>query len=67
MSNKPILITKETTRRLIKDVKDILKEPLESDGIYYKHDESNILKGYAFISGPHETQYFGGNYLFEFK
>jgi len=66
MSNKPILITKETTRRLIKDIKDILKEPLESDGIYYKHDESNILKGYAFICGPHETQYFGGNYLFEF-
>ena len=25
MSNKPILITKETTKRLIKDIKDILK------------------------------------------
>ena len=67
MSNKPILITKETTRRLIKDVRDILKEPLETDGIYYKHDESNILKGYAFICGPTDSQYFGGNYLFEFN
>ena len=66
MSNKPILITKETTKRLIKDIKDILKEPLETDGIYYKHDDSNILKGYAFICGPNGTQYFGGNYLFEF-
>jgi ubiquitin-protein ligase len=67
MSNEPIIITKETTRRLIKDVRDILKEPLDSDGIYYKHDESNILKGYAFICGPTDSQYFGGNYLFEFN
>jgi len=67
MSNEPIIITRETTRRLIKDVRDILKEPLDSDGIYYKHDESNILKGYAFICGPTDSLYFGGNYLFEFN
>ena len=61
-----IVISKETTKRLIKDIKDLLKSPLHNDGIYYKHDECNILKGYAYICGPKDSQYFGGNYFFEF-
>ena len=60
-------ITKDTISRLLKDVKNIIKNPLTENGIYYIHDDSDIMKGYALIIGPSETPYFGGNYFFEFK
>jgi ubiquitin-conjugating enzyme E2 Z len=62
-----VVLSKETTKRLLKDVRELIKQPLDSHGIYYKHDESNILKGYVYICGPVDTQYFGGNYFFEFN
>lgn len=64
-SNK--IITKETIHRLVKDVKQIIKNPLIDNGIYYFHDDEDILKGYAMIIGPKDTPYFGGYYFFEFS
>jgi ubiquitin-conjugating enzyme E2 Z len=63
------IISKDTIQRLLKDIKNILKEPksLTDNGIYYKHDEEDILKGYALIIGPSDTPYFGGYYFFEFN
>ena len=58
-------VTKETISRLLKDVKQILKNPLTENGIYYIHDDTDMLKGYALIIGPSDTPYFGGNYFFE--
>jgi ubiquitin-conjugating enzyme E2 Z len=58
-------ITKETVNRLLKDIKCIMKNPLNDNGIYYVHDETDILKGYAMIVGPKGTPYFGGFYFFE--
>jgi ubiquitin-protein ligase len=63
-SNK--LITKDTIHRLLKDIKDIIRNPLHDHNIFYKHDEEDMLKGYALIIGPEDTPYFGGNYFFEF-
>jgi ubiquitin-conjugating enzyme E2 Z len=63
MSN---LITKETINRLLKDVKHIIKNPLTDQGIYYIHDDVDMLKGYAMIVGPSDTPYFSGFYFFEF-
>lgn len=60
-----VVITKETVNRLIKDVKEIIKHPLSDNGIFYSHDETNMLKGYAMIIGPSDTPYFGGYYFFE--
>ncbi len=60
-------ISKETISRLLKDVKHILKNPLVDNGIYYIHDDVDMLKGYALIIGPNDTPYFGGNYFFEFS
>jgi len=60
-------ISRETTARLLNDVRQIIKNPLTSNGIYYIHDESDMLKGYALIIGPEDTPYFGGNYFFEFN
>lgn len=59
-------ISKETITRLLKDVKQILKNPLTDQGIYYIHDDEDMLKGYALIVGPSDTPYFGGYYFFEF-
>ena len=59
-------IPADNIKRLIKDVKNILKTPLTQHGIYYKHDENDILKGYALIIGPRDCVYDSGAYLFEF-
>ena len=60
-------IDKETIKRLAKDVKDIIKNPLIQNRIFYKHDEDNMLKAKALIMGPKETPYANGAYLFEFE
>lgn len=59
-------ISKETMTRLLKDVKQIIKNPLTDQGIYYLHDDTDMMKGYAMIVGPSDTPYFGGFYFFEF-
>ena len=60
-----MILQKKTIERIAKDVKYLINNPL--DNIYYKHDENNILLGYALIIGPPETPYNYGNYLFKFK
>jgi len=65
MNNSTISAT--TVKRLISDIKEVVKNPLSKDGIFYKHDESNMLLGYALIIGPENTPYAYGNFLFKFK
>ena len=65
MSN--ITIDKTALKRLAKDVREIIKNPLDENRIFYKHDQENILKGRALIIGPRGTPYENGNYLFEFN
>lgn len=64
-SSKPKFITREAVQRLLTDVKNIIKSPLTDNGIYYIHDDDDMMKGYAMIIGPSETPYFGGYYFFE--
>lgn len=59
-------ISTETIKRLLTDIKEIMKTPLTSHGIYYEHNETDMLKGQALIIGPKDTPYEGGYYLFEF-
>lgn len=61
-----ICLSRETVMRLLKDVKEIIKSPLTSHGIYYHHNESDMLKGKALIIGPKGTPYENGFYLFDF-
>jgi ubiquitin-conjugating enzyme E2 Z len=65
-NNTSIIITKQTVTRLLKDVKEIMTNPLTSHGIYYMHDEVDMLKGKALIIGPSNTPYEHGFYLFDF-
>lgn len=60
------VVSRSTIMRLVKDIKEITKTPLESQGIYYKHDEKNMLNGYAMIIGPEDTPYQYGFYFFKF-
>lgn len=59
-------VSKSTIRRLVKDIADIIKNPLHEHGVYYKHDTDNMLLGYALIIGPQHTPYEYGHYLFTF-
>ena len=58
---------RKSKMRLLKDVSDIIKNPLTDQGIYYVHDEDNMMKGYAVVFGPSETLYQYGAYFFEFS
>jgi len=66
MSDSVRTITKYTISRLVGDIKEIITNPLEHQGIYYKHDEDDMLRGYAMIIGPQGTPYKGGYYFFKF-
>ena len=65
MSEK-ICMQKKNIRRLQKDIIDLIKSPLTEHGIYYSHDDSNMLKGYAVVIGPSDSIYRYGAYIFEF-
>jgi len=58
------VIPKDTLIRLLRDVKTLMKNPLTDNGIFYIHDDVEVLKGYAMIVGPKDTPYFGGYYFF---
>ena len=67
MSNKKLFITRDTQHRLIADIKEIVHHPLTAEGIYYAHDEDDMLKGYCLIIGPPDTIYTDGNFFFSWK
>ena len=65
--NGEMFVSKDAMRRIISDIKEIRKNPLTSHGIYYEHDETDMLKGRALIIGPADTPYADGFYLFKFQ
>ena len=70
MSNEIIkkeFITKQTQKRLISDITNLYKNPLNEQGIFYIHDDENMMKGHAMIIGPPDTPYEDGMYFFEFN
>lgn len=60
-------VSENTKRRLIHDITNIYKNPLADMGIYYQHDDENMLRGYAMIIGPKDTPYEDGFYFFSIK
>ena len=60
-------VSKHMVTRLIKDIKQVMEYTAEFPSIMYKHDDTNMLLGYAFIVGPHSTPYQYGNYFFQFS
>jgi ubiquitin-conjugating enzyme E2 Z len=60
-------VKKDALRRIISDIKELRKNPLTAHGIYYEHDETDMLKGRALIIGPADTPYADGFYFFTFQ
>ena len=65
VASVPVFISKETTLRLLKDVREVMA--CAELGIYYKHSETNMLCGYALLMGPPDSLYHGGYYFFKFR
>ena len=61
------ILSKEFIKRLINDVKYIKFNPVHTNGIYYLHDEDDLMTGYALIIGPKDTVYENGYYFFKFN
>lgn len=62
---KNSIIQKDSIHRLVSDIRNIRKNPLHSEGIYYTHDDEEMLKGYVMIVGPRDTPYENGLYFFD--
>jgi ubiquitin-conjugating enzyme E2 Z len=62
----PITISKDAIKRLLKDIQQIIKNPLNDQGIYYKHSETDMMEGWALIIGPKDSLYCNGYYFFKF-
>lgn len=60
-------VSKSTMKRIICDIKEVSKNSLESQGIYYIHDEDHLLLGHACIIGPEDTPYEYGYYFFKIE
>ena len=67
MTDVGMFVSKDALRRIISDIKELHKNPLNAHGIYYQHDETDMLKGRALIIGPLDTPYEDGFYLFKFQ
>jgi ubiquitin-conjugating enzyme E2 Z len=66
--DKKNIVSKDTIYRIVSEIKELNndKNELSKNGIYYCHDENNILNGYCLIIGQKDTPYHHGFYLFEF-
>ena len=63
--DKKSLLSNSAIKRILTDVKHIMKNPLDDNGIYYMHNEENIYNGKALIIGPSDTPYYSGFYFFD--
>jgi len=58
-------MARDCVKRLARDIRDIIRDPPHSHGIYYYQSETDMLKGYVMVIGPSNTPYYGGFYFFD--
>ena len=46
-SNEVIHISKDAAMRILSDVREMIRFPLHDEGIYYLHDDEDILTGHC--------------------
>lgn len=56
--------SRDTIKRIIKDHKDLINNPLNDHGIYVKLNEENIFQLKVMMIGPKNTPYYQGYYFF---
>jgi ubiquitin-protein ligase len=54
-------------KRILSDIKDLTRDPLDKEGIFHSYAEDNITEAYIMIIGPEDTPYENGFYFFHFK
>jgi ubiquitin-protein ligase len=57
----------KSKKRILKDRRELLKNPLHEFGIYIEFDEDNMKYAHVLIIGPPETRYEKGFYLFHIE
>lgn len=55
----------QAQKRILKDVKDVMRQPLVEQGVYYIHDEDNMMKGYVMIRANDDSPFRHGFFFFE--
>ncbi len=53
----PLPLPPQTAKRLLRDLREVHTEELNKMGIWYSHEESDMMKGLAMIRGPPQTPY----------
>lgn len=56
--------TVQAQKRILKDVKDVMRQPLGEQGVYYIHDEDNMMKGYVMIRANDDSPFRHGFFFF---
>jgi ubiquitin-protein ligase len=56
-SSLPLPLPPQAAKRLLKDLRQVHSEQIKQMGIWYLHEESNMMKGTAMIRGPPGTPY----------
>jgi ubiquitin-conjugating enzyme E2 Z len=54
-----------TNKRILRDIAEIIKYPLDEQGIFYKYEDDNIKRGSVLIIGQEGTPYQYGYYMFD--
>lgn len=62
-----IFLPPQTQKRLMRDIKDAMKDSLKEQGIWYEPESSNMLHGKAMIQGPSGTPYADCLFFFSFE
>jgi len=65
--SEEMVVSKDTIRRLARDVREIMKNPLEDNGVHYVHSDTDMLHGQVMIEGPKDTPYANGHYYFDIR
>lgn len=60
-------ISSKSKKRILKDRRELLKNPLHECGIYIEFDEDNMKYAHVLIIGPPDTRYEKGFYLFHIE
>lgn len=53
-------------KRIMNDIKDLSRDPLDKEGIFHHYDERNVMNAKIMMIGPEDTPYENGFYFFNF-
>jgi ubiquitin-protein ligase len=61
------MLSATAKKRIQADIKNVKKDDIKSQGIFYSMNETDMTKGIAMVVGPTNTPYEGGFYFFDIQ